>query len=216
MSAASIPATSAIFTGLDFEGSGSSSTHADSPVQIGMATLSGQQITTHTVSFLCIDHEVTREAYRVHRIDRALCVNAPSLHSFWPQIKDCAARTVFASHNAATERRYLKNAFPLLNVHSLAWVDTLKLSRIAWPHAKSHQLEALVGDLGLAPTLESLFPGRSWHDALFDAAGSLMILRHLLALPDWQNLSLHELQQAHPKAWHQTQVATRRKVLRPL
>ena len=208
-----LPAAQAIFTGLDFEGSGLSETHPDSPVQIGMATMRGTEICTQTVSFLNIDHEVTREAYRIHRIDRSQCVEAPTLHSFWAMLRETSLSTVFVAHNASTERRYLKNAFPLWNLNQVAWIDTLKLSRIAWPDAESHQLEAVVARIG-REALHTLFSGRTWHDALFDAAGSLMILRHLLALPGWESFLIRDLVKAHPKAWHAAKVQSRQKPLR--
>ena len=73
------------------------------------------------------------------------------------------------------------------------WIDTLKLSRAAWPDAPSHALEDLVPALGLAPAVAALCPGRGPHDALYDAWACAVLLVHLLSSPGWGNRSAEEL-----------------------
>jgi DNA polymerase III epsilon subunit-like protein len=47
--------------------------------------------------------------------------------------------------------------------------------------------------LGIAERARALCPGRDWHDALFDAFASALILEHCLALPGWQEVSIEAL-----------------------
>ena len=214
MPTASTLAIHAQFTGIDFEGSGSAVDHPDQPIQAGLATMSAGAITTNLSTFLACDQEVTRIAFRVHRIDRAQCAGAPRLISLYPVFNQAVRDTVLVSHNASTERRYLRDAFPLFDFNKILWLDTLNLARIAWPHAGDHSLEALVHGVGLETELHQLFPGRSWHDALFDAAGSLILLRYLLNLPEWQAHTVNDLRQASPKAYHRHKIATLAKPIR--
>lgn len=95
------------------------------------------------------------------------------------------------AHNMGTERTVLRKAAPL---HRLGpWVDTLKLSRMAWPSAPSHALDDLVDMLGLVPEVERLCPDRGPHDALYDACACAVLLSRLVQEPGWERLSLRDL-----------------------
>jgi len=96
-----------------------------------------------------------------------------------------------AAHHAATERKFLEEAFPL---HRLGpWVDTLELVRIAYPRHPTHRLEELVSVLGLGARVETLCPGLAPHDALYDAVACAAVLEHLLALPHWRGVTVDDL-----------------------
>jgi DNA polymerase-3 subunit epsilon len=81
------------------------------------------------------------------------------------------------AHGAATEKRFLR-AFPF---HGFGpWVDTLKLSRAVWPTRESFSLGDLIISLRLEEELRANYPGFRWHDALSDAAASLVLLRRIV------------------------------------
>ena len=51
----------------------------------------------------------------------------------------------------------------------------------------------MCGALGCTPQVQALVPERSWHDALFDAAASLCLLRALVQGLGMQHASLPHL-----------------------
>jgi DNA polymerase-3 subunit epsilon len=188
------------FTAIDFESAGASRGMTDSPVQVGLATWSidgGHH--DPFVSYLATDQPVRWAARKVHGIRPEDLAGAPSLLSLWPQLKPRLAGAVVVAHGKGTEKRFLR-AFP---GHGFGpWVDTLLLARAAWPELADHSLGALCDHHGLTPRIRQLVPLKSWHDALFDAAASLVLLHHLL---DAFSLADHPVEAIlHPdtSTWH--------------
>ena len=105
------------------------------------------------------------------------------------------------AHGKGTEKRFLRT-FP---GHGFGpWIDTLLLARAAWPTLTDHSLGALCEALALTAKVQTIVPGKSWHDALFDAAASLVLLAHLI---DSLALADHPVEaMLHPdtSAWHRT------------
>ena len=82
-----------------------------------------------------------------------------------------------SGHNPATERKFLRR-FP---GHGFGpWLDTLALGRMCVPGLEDYSLSSLCGALGLTCSVEALLPARRWHDALYDALASLLIVRFLV------------------------------------
>ena len=128
-------------------------------------------------SFLAIDRPVSRGAQRIHGISDKALVDAPNLLQLYPTLRDHLGDRPLVAHAHGTEKRFLAS----LPGHSFGpWIDTLQLARKIYPEAESHKLGRLSDVLGVTPALNSLVPDRDWHDALFDAAASLLILFHLI------------------------------------
>nr|NIP92298.1 3'-5' exonuclease [Akkermansiaceae bacterium] len=81
------------------------------------------------------------------------------------------------------------------------WIDTLHLYRAAWPQLGSFGLGDLCDRFGLTGTVGNAHPGRRWHDALFDASASALLLGHLVAALDLGDKSLDLLLQPDLSAW---------------
>jgi DNA polymerase III epsilon subunit-like protein len=79
--------------------------------------------------------------------------------SFYPYL---SGRRLVA-HNIATERTVLTRLAPLTTWGP--WTDTLKVAKARYPRLPSYALGDLCETFGLVPQL----PGRTWHDALYDA-----------------------------------------------
>jgi len=189
-----------LFTAIDFESAGAARGGTDSPVQVGLASWSmtgGHE--NHFVSYLRAEQAIQWSARKVHGIGPEQLAEAPPLLSLWPELKPRLSGAVVCAHGKGTEKRFLR-AFP---GHGFGpWLDTLLIARAAWPELPDHSLGALCESCGLSPAIRNLVPGKSWHDALFDAAASLVLLEHLihqLALADHPVENL-----AHPdtSAWH--------------
>ncbi len=188
------------FTAIDFESAGAARGSTDSPVQIGLASWSmdgGHD--DPFVSYLRTDQPVQWAARKVHGIGPEQLADAPPLLTLWPELKSRLAGAVVVAHGKGTEKRFLR-AFP---GHGFGpWIDTLLLARAAWPDLPDHSLGALCEHRGLTAAVNTLVPGKSWHDALFDAVASLVLLERLIRDLDLTGHHAESLARPDTSAWH--------------
>ena len=188
------------FTAIDFESAGASRGSTDAPVQVGLASWSmdgghGDAF----VSYLQTGQAVLWSARRVHGIGPDQLAEAPTLVSLWPELKSRLAGAVVVAHGKGTEKRFL-GSFP---GHGFGpWIDTLLLARAAWPTLPDHSLGALCGHCWLVSTIQELVSGKSWHDALFDAVASLVLLERLIHDLDLSGQPAEFLARPDTSAWH--------------
>jgi DNA polymerase III epsilon subunit-like protein len=98
-----------------------------------------------------------------------------------------------------TEKRFLR-AFP---GHGFGpWIDTLLLARAAWPELPDHSLGALCENHGLKERIATLIPGKSWHDALFDAVASLLVAQRIIARSGLQDFAVAQINNLDAAACH--------------
>lgn len=133
------------FTAIDFESAGTSSGSTDTPVQIGTATWSpndvdDQKLTDTWMSYIHTDRKIKWAAQQVHGITKEKLNDAPKLMLLWPAIKQRLQNNIVVAHGHGTEKRFLR-AFPS---HGFGpWVDTLHLSRAAYPALNDYSLGSL-------------------------------------------------------------------------
>ena len=189
------------FTAIDFESAGASRGKTDTPVQVGLASWTAE--TGHSdvfVSYLSTDQPIQWAASKVHGIGPQDLADAPSMLMLWPEFKRRLAGAVVVAHGKGTEKRFLR-AFP---GHGFGpWIDTLLLARAAWPELPDHSLGAICTEFGLAAEVQSLVPGKSWHDALFDAVASLVLLARLIETHALAETPVEALFQPDTSKWHQ-------------
>lgn len=182
-------------TVLDFESTGSVCGYPDEPWQLGLIRLESGTVAPGTAfeSFLRVgDRPFNRHAPGRHAGIRAQLAEAPPLVSLWPQLAPIlGGGAVLAAHNAATEKKFLKVAFPLQRFGP--WLDTLKLARLVWPGLASYALEDLLNRLDLTARTTELAPDRAPHDALYDAIGCALLLETILHQPGWDQADLQRL-----------------------
>ena len=107
---------------------------------------------------------------------RETLAQAPTFAEAWPEIFDRLAGRPLVAHNASTERTILEKRAPLTPFGP--WNDTLALVRARWPSLPSYALGDLIATFGLTSEVDALCPGRTWHDALYDAcAGAVLFCR---------------------------------------
>jgi DNA polymerase-3 subunit epsilon len=188
------------FTAIDFESAGATRGKTDSPVQVGLASWSAT--TGHFepfVSYLHTDQPILWSAQKIHGISLLDLSGAPPLLTLWPELKSRLAGAVVVAHGKGTEKRFLR-AFP---GHGFdPWLDTLLLARAAWPELADHSLGALCHAHNLTSTIGALVAMRSWHDALFDAVASLVLLAHLIDSHALMDQPLASLLHPDTSAWH--------------
>lgn len=183
-------------TALDFETTGSVSGYRNEPWQIGIVELQRGAIAPGTTveSLLRVgERPFNPHAPGRHGELRRQIAAAPTLTSLWSRLHPLLLGRPLIAHNVSTEKRMLSDCFPL---HRFGpWIDTLPLSRYAFPHLSSHSLQHIIESLNLTADLDQLCPDRTWHDALYDAAASARLLQYLLSLPGWQTVTVQTLSQ---------------------
>jgi DNA polymerase III epsilon subunit-like protein len=191
-----VKAGEAILTVLDFESTGAVRGHAEEPWQVGMVELRGGRVTGRFhESWLRIAEGRPFNPYAPgrHAEIRDLLSVAPDMADLWPVWRPWLEGRALAAHNIGTERKFLCRAAPM---HRLGpWIDTLKLARHARPDLEGHALSEVCEAMGLVARIHECCPGRDWHDALFDAFASALVLEQCLALPGWENVTLDALSQ---------------------
>lgn len=126
-----------------------------------------------------------------HARIRDTLADAPPLAELYA---DLAARfdgAVLVAHNVGTERTLLSRAFPLSRLGP--WLDTLALVRRHHPELPSGSLEHVVDDLGLRWRVDAACPGRTCHDALYDAVACAALLEYFVSLPGWASVPVGAL-----------------------
>ena len=108
---------------------------------------------------------------------REILADAPPFMEIWPELCDALTGVPLVAHNASTERTILEKRAPLTRFGP--WIDTLRLVRKYWPLMKSYALGDLIATFGLGGHIDALCPGRSWHDALYDACAGAVLLTHI-------------------------------------
>jgi len=188
------------FAAIDFESAGAERGKTDVPVQIGMATWSLENgHADHFTSFIRADQPITWAAQKVHGITLDDLDAAPQLMLLWPQIKAIMSNRITVAHGHGTEKRYLR-AFP---AHGFGpWVDTLQLARAAWPELTSHALGDVCTHFRLTEKINNLVPNKTWHDALYDTAASLVLLEHLISEFNLADQPINLLLHPDTTEWH--------------
>lgn len=184
---------------VDFETTGVVAGHPDVPWQVGVVMLNAGRVQPESMftSLLRIgDRPFNRFAPGRHAELRPEIAASPTLPEIWPQMREWLCGHPLIGHNVATERKVIRDAFPL---HAFGpWLDTLKLARIAWPELADHKLETVAQHANVIGKTAAVCPGRSWHDALYDAVACAFIVETLLALPGWERLTVAALARARP------------------
>lgn len=193
------------FTAIDFESAGASRGKTDSPVQIGLATWSAENGHADAfTSYLFTDQPIQWSARKIHGIGPEQLADAPSLLSLWPELKSRLSTAVVVAHGKGTEKRFLR-AFP---GHGFGpWIDTLLLARAAWPELPDHSLGALCESQGLTDEIREIVPAKSWHDALFDAVASLVLLQRIIESHALTEEPMDSLLHPDTSLWHKSRRA---------
>ena len=171
-------------TCIDFETTGSVPGYPNEPWQLGMVDVVDgvvQPDSRWETLFKVGDRPFSPRAVGRYAEMREELAAAPAVFELWPVLAKRLVGVPLAAHNAGTERTVLTKLAPLTRFGP--WVDTLKLGRRLYPKLASHKLGDFVCALGLKPRVDALCPGRTWHDALYDACAGAVLLVHFLSLP---------------------------------
>lgn len=183
-----------VLIALDFETTGTVPGYPDEPWQLGMVAIERGTVRAAEGMDQLLrvgDRPFSPAAPGRHAQLRGELAAAPTLVSLWPVLKPWWIGHPLVAHNAATEKKWLSQTAPM---HPAGpWIDTLRLARRAFPGLTSYALGDLLDRLGLTGTVCDACPGRTVHDAYFDAAACAFLLVHILSQPGWGELSAEDL-----------------------
>lgn len=165
---------------LDFETTGVVPGWENEPWQLGLVEIEDGEVVAasqwETYFRIPMDRPFSNRAPGRWAQIRGELAAAPALMDIWPELSAKLVGVPLVAHNATTERTILEKRAPLTPFGP--WHDTLRIVRKYWPAIKSCALGDLIRTFGLQPRLDALCPGRTWHDALYDAcAGALLFSR---------------------------------------
>ncbi|MEG1479421.1 MAG: exonuclease domain-containing protein [Kiritimatiellia bacterium] len=184
------------FTAIDFETTGNVKGYPNLPWQLGVVSLRGGKIDLaapliDTYLNVPMTHPFASIVPGDYQLHREVLAEAPTFSSLWQHLNQLLSVSIPVAHNISTERTLLARLAPM--THYPQWVDTLTLMRRVYPNLSSYALENLIPMLGLLPRLTELVPGRSPHNAFYDAVACGLLLEHILALPAWNDAELEDL-----------------------
>ena len=175
------------FISLDFETTGTVKGWPNEPWQLGFIEIGeeGPIVGSQGETYFRVDAGrpfSPRAPGRWAELRAELAV-APTFMDAWPELGARLVGVPLVAHNASTERTILEKRAPLTPFGP--WVDTLRLVRTYWPLMESFALGDLIRTFGLTGQVEALCPGRTWHDALFDACAGAVLFCHIRQIIGW-------------------------------
>ncbi len=179
------------YVALDFETTGTIAGFPNEPWQLGLVAIEdGRAIPeTRWETYFRVDAArpfSPRAPGRWAEI-RDVLDAAPAFMEIWPEVSERLIGVPLVAHNAATERTILEHMAPMTPFGP--WVDTLKLVRRYWPLLKSYALGDIIRTFSLERQVMELCPGRTWHDALFDACAGAVLFNHVQSRVGLANLA---------------------------
>ena len=159
-----------VWTALDFETTGTVKGWPNEPWQLGLVKIEDGVVLPETrwETLLHVGDRPfsPRAVGRYAELREELAV-APEFSELWPEISARLCGTPLIAHNCSTERTVLTKMAPMTQFGP--WIDTLVYARGRYPGLPSYALGDLIETFGLSDEVERLCPGRTWHDALYDA-----------------------------------------------
>jgi DNA polymerase III epsilon subunit-like protein len=149
------------FAAIDFETTGYERGEKNDPWQLGLALVDSSGAVTET-----------REWF----FKSSVRPKAETFMNQWEEFFPLLFGRRLVAHNISTERTILTRIAPLTKWGP--WVDTLKIAKQKYPRLRSYALCDLCALFGVRPDL----PGRTWHDALYDAIACAQLAIKLKAV----------------------------------
>jgi len=182
------------FSVIDFETTGSVPGYRIEPWQVGFVGVEQGVVrgeTQYESLFRIGERPFNVRAPGRHALIRDELAVAPTPSEVLPELVQRLSGVSVVAHNIGTERSQLLAMAPL---HKFGpWIDTLKVTRNAYPTLESKSLEDVINTLGLRCRVDTLCPNREAHDALYDAVACAVLLEHFLALPGWERVTVEAL-----------------------
>lgn len=171
-----------VWTALDFETTGTVKGWPNEPWQLGLVKIEDGVVLPDTrweTFFRVGERPFSPRAVGRYSEIRDELLHAPTPMELWPEISSRLTGTPLIAHNCATERTVLTKLAPMTEFGP--WIDTLAFARVRYPKLPSYALGDLVDAFGAMDEVRELCPGRTWHDALFDACACAVLAARFMS-----------------------------------
>lgn len=171
-----------VWTVLDFETTGVVKGWPNEPWQLGIVQIENGVVLPETkweTLFRVGDRPFSPRAVGRYAEMREELASAPTPMELWPEISKRLCGTPLVAHNCSTERTVLAKMAPMTQFGP--WIDTLAYARARYPKLPSHALGDLIDAFGAREEVETLCPGREWHDALYDACACAVLAARFMS-----------------------------------
>lgn len=116
--------------------------------------------------------KIDYSAYRVHGISENMVKDKPFIYEVLPEFNDFVKDTVLVAHNAKFDMGFLNYAYNECSISPqyLTVIDTIKLSKIAFPNLRSYSLDNMIQTLNINISINNSYRHRALFDALHTAS----------------------------------------------
>lgn len=159
----------------DVETTGLSAARGERVIEIGAVRVVGGQFEERFSSLVATSRPIGAGAQVVHGISAAMLEGQPEAKEVFSAFRVFIGDDLLVAHNAHFDMGFLAAEFARLGQHlTNSYYCTLKLSRLNYPHLRSHKLEIL------GRYLFGELPGVRHHRALDDAELAARVLLQIL------------------------------------
>lgn len=115
--------------------------------------------------------KISYSAFKVHGISYEMVKDKPLISDVLPNFNDFIKDTVLVAHNAKFDMGFINNAYNECSIEPsyLAVLDTIKLSKRAFPNLNSYSLDNMINHLNINVSIENSYRHRALFDALHTA-----------------------------------------------
>ena len=150
-------------------------------IEVGAVKIKDGKAAEEWQSFVNPHCVLPKEIKALTGITDKMVKHAPDFTEILPRLRDFVNGYVLVAHNAAFEKSFLGYSLP-----EARWLDSIELSKIAWPKEKSYSLAALTKAKGITDVQA--------HRALGDAQITAQLLQKAAAaIADFPPEALHNL-----------------------
>jgi DNA polymerase III subunit epsilon len=193
MTGSSTPWQQAQLAALDLEDSGAQDRDNEAILEIAVVPLSeGQPDLPRAYSTLVNPQRpVPRRPWISRGLTMATLSAAPAIASIEPELARRLSGAIIVGHNVGVDWRLLRRRCP--SVRPAGLLDTLRLASLARPGDEGNSLSALLDRHELTGQVIGLAPGSRPHRALWDATGTVLLLRKLITMKYPDGVSIQHL-----------------------
>lgn len=117
----------------------------DKVIEIGIVLIDGDKISNQFQSLIHPERSIPYQITALTGINNQMIENAPRFYEIAKHIVELTQDRIFVAHNARFDYNFLKAEFEELGfVFTRKILDTVKLSRLAFPGYKSYSLSSLI------------------------------------------------------------------------
>jgi DNA polymerase III epsilon subunit-like protein len=196
MTGSSTPWQQARLAALDLEGTGAQDRDSEAILEIAVVPLAeGQPDLSHAYSTLVNPQRpVPRRPWISPGLTMAALGAAPAIASVEPELARRLSGAIIVGHNVGVDWRLLRRRCP--SIRPVGLLDTLRLARLARPARPGDEgngLSTLLDRHALTGQVTELAPACRPHRALWDAAGTALLLRTLITMKYPDGVSIQHL-----------------------